>query len=95
MYDTAGKPPVRLLREYLAAVEGFPEFGYWYGLMTLESFLNVRYEVNIYKPIKIDAATWQKIKSATAPYRDETSAGEPIRHYGNWAASYCLSTASR
>ena len=83
MIDGTDKPPVRILREYLVAVEGFPEFGYWYGLMSLESFGQVRYVVNIYEPIKIDAADWKKIKTSKAPHRDENSAGEPARYYAN------------
>ncbi|NLJ68203.1 MAG: hypothetical protein GX341_02665, partial [Firmicutes bacterium] len=60
-----------------------PEFGYWYGLMTLESYLDVRYDVKIYQPIKIDADQWRAIKQGAAPYRDEETAGEPIRRYSN------------
>jgi hypothetical protein len=63
--------------------DGFPEFGYWYGLMTLESYLDVRYDVKIYQPIKIDADQWRAIKQGAAPYRDEETAGEPIRRYSN------------
>lgn len=83
MYDRQDKPAVRILREYLAAVKGFPEFGYWYGVMTLESSPDGRYDVKIYAPIKIDAAGWLTIKNSTAPYRDENSAGEPVRQYAN------------
>jgi hypothetical protein len=41
------------------------------------------YEIEKYKPEKIEAADWEKIKRSTTPYRDEDTGGKPIRSYRN------------
>ena len=43
--------------------------------MTLESYLDVRYDVKIYQPIKIDADQWRAITQGAALYR--TRVGDP------------------
>lgn len=76
-------PAVRVLREYLIAVEGFPEFGYMYAVVIAETEPTNHYHVRKYKPEKIAASDWEKIKQSGQPYRDEDSGGEPVREFRN------------
>lgn len=62
----------RYIHEYLTAVESFPEFGFLYYIIVVDTRPN-QYRVRMYKAKHIKAEEWGKIKKSTQPYLNETS----------------------
>ena len=62
----------RYLHEYLTAVESFPEFGFLYYIVVVDTRPN-QYRVRMYKAKQIKAEEWGQIKKSTEPYLNETS----------------------
>lgn len=68
-------PTKRYIHEYLTTVERFPEFGFLYYNIVVDTRPN-QYRVRMYKAKHITAEEWAKIKKSTQPYLNETG-GQP------------------
>lgn len=62
----------RYLQEYLVAVERFPEFGFLYYIVVVDTKPN-QYRVRMYKAKHIKAEEWAMIKKSPQPYLNEVT----------------------
>ena len=62
----------RYLQEYLVAVERFPEFGFIYYIVVVDTRPN-KYRVRMYQAKKIKAEKWAEIKKSPQPYLNEVN----------------------
>jgi hypothetical protein len=60
------------IHEYLTTVERFPEFGFLYYIVIIDTKPN-QYRVRMYKAKHITAEEWAQIKKSTQPYMTEDS----------------------
>jgi hypothetical protein len=63
----------RLVEEFLIAVTGFPEFGFLYAHVVIDTAPR-QYRVRMYAAERITEQQWCEIKRLRRPYRDESAA---------------------